>query len=156
MAISLDETDVALLRALQEDADRANVELARLIGLSPPATLNRVRRLKASGVLTGIHARVDAAAAGFPLQVYVSVTLGRHTEAVEARFTATVRALPQVVSADWVAGETDALLRLVARDLGDLQQALAALATKGGAERVVTLLRMQEIKPPSPLPLESG
>ena len=52
MALSLDVIDVRLLTALQADADRPNVELARLVGLSPAATLNRVRRLKESGVNT--------------------------------------------------------------------------------------------------------
>ena len=45
MAIALDEIDVRLLRELELDADRPNVELARIVGLSPAATLNRVRRL---------------------------------------------------------------------------------------------------------------
>ena len=34
MAVELDEIDVKLLTALQADADRTNVELARLVGLS--------------------------------------------------------------------------------------------------------------------------
>ncbi len=49
MAISLNEIDIALLTALQEDADRTNVELARLVGLSPAATLNRVRQAQGVG-----------------------------------------------------------------------------------------------------------
>ena len=65
-----------------------------------------------------------------------------------------MRRLPQVVQADWVAGETDALLSVVARSISDLEQVLLALSAKGGAMRVVTLLRMREMKPPSPLPLE--
>src|SRR5262245_46014487 len=39
MAVDLDEIDVQLLAQLQLDADRTNVELARLVGLSPAATL---------------------------------------------------------------------------------------------------------------------
>src|SRR6266567_92458 len=61
MAVSLDEVDVQLLTALQEDADRTNVELARLTGLSPAATLHRVRRLKESGVIRVIRADADPA-----------------------------------------------------------------------------------------------
>jgi len=38
MSAQLDEIDVQLLAELQADADRTNVELARLIGLSPAAT----------------------------------------------------------------------------------------------------------------------
>src|SRR5438132_14141860 len=78
MAFSLDDVDVRLLTALQEDADRTNVELARLAGLSPAATLHRVRRLKESGVIRIIAAQVDPAAAGFPLRVYVTASLARH------------------------------------------------------------------------------
>src|SRR3954452_18880289 len=86
MAFALDEIDVRLLHELEVDADRSNVELARLVGLSPAATLNRVRRLKESGVIRRITARLDAAAAGFTLQVYVTVTLGLHDEASNRRF----------------------------------------------------------------------
>jgi Lrp/AsnC family transcriptional regulator, leucine-responsive regulatory protein len=153
MAISLDELDVQLLNALQEDADRTNVELSRLVGLSPTATMHRVRRLKASGVVAAISARLDANVAGFPLRVFVQLTLGRHTEAAERRLGEVVAGLPQVTQADWVAGETDALLSVVARDVEELQRTLMVLSSRGGATRVVTLLRMREMKPPSPLPV---
>src|ERR671916_191248 len=115
MALSLDEIDVRLLHELQRDADRPNVELARLVGLSPAATLNRVRRLKESGVIRAIAARLDSAAAGFSLQVYVLVTLARHEEAAAKRFRETVLALPQIIAADEVTGDVDAVLMVVSR-----------------------------------------
>src|ERR1035441_8213833 len=77
MAVQLDDVDITLLTALQEDADRTNVELARLAGLSPAATLHRVRRLKEAGVIRIISAQLDPAAAGFPLQGYGTGTLAR-------------------------------------------------------------------------------
>ena len=85
MAQELDLIDIQLLQELQADADRSNVELARLVELSPAATLHRVRRLKESGVIRAITARLDAAAAGFALQVYVAVTLQRHDDATHRR-----------------------------------------------------------------------
>ena len=156
MPLSLDEIDVRLLAELEADADRANVELARLVGLSPAATLNRVRRLKESGVIRRISARLDSTAAGFPLQVYVLVTLARHEEAAAQRFTKTVRALPQIIAADEVTGDVDALLMIVSRDVAELQGVLVLLSTQGGATRLVTLLRLRELKPSSPLPLAAG
>jgi len=153
MALLLDEIDVRLLNELQQDADRSNVELARLVRLSPAATLNRVRRLKESGVVRAISARLDSAAAGFALQVYVLVTLGRHDEAANRRFQDAVVKLPQVIAADWVTGEVDAILMAVARDVAELQRVLLRLST-GGGTRLLTLLRLEELKPSSPLPLE--
>jgi DNA-binding Lrp family transcriptional regulator len=152
MAVQLDEIDVTLLTALQEDADRTNVELARLAGLSPAATLHRVRRLKESGVIRIISAQLDPAAAGFPLQVYVTATLARHDPRSSRVFDDMILALPQVIAADNVAGETDYLLTVVARDVAELQEVLASLAARGG-QRLVTYLRLAEIKPPSRLPL---
>jgi Lrp/AsnC family leucine-responsive transcriptional regulator len=153
MATSLDPIDVRLLTELQLDADRPNVELARLVGLSPAATLNRVRRLKESGVVRRVTARLDSTTAGFPLQVYVAVTLVRHDDAGHRRFHKCVNELAEIISADWVTGETDALLMVVARDVEQLQRVLSALSTRGGAQRLITLLRLEELKPASPLPL---
>src|SRR5688500_1956910 len=152
MAVKLDDIDLLLLRELQEDADRTNVELARIVGLSPAGTLNRVRRLKETGVVRRITARLDPAQAGFPLQVYLSVTLARLDPRANRSFEETVRAMPQVIAADWVAGEIDAMLLVVARDVPDLQQVLVRLSTRG-AQRLTTLLRLEEIKPASPLPV---
>jgi Lrp/AsnC family transcriptional regulator, leucine-responsive regulatory protein len=153
MAIALDSIDIRLLDELQHDADRANVELARLVGLSPAATLHRVRRLKESGLVRGVTARLDSTEAGFALQVYVEVTLNRHDEGSHRRFENAVRAMPEVISADWVSGEIDAMLMVVAREVAELQRVLIRLSTRGGAQRVTTLLRLEELKPASPLPL---
>ena len=138
MAVELDEIDVRLLTALQADADCTNVELARLVGLSPAATLHRVRRLKESGVIRIISAQVDPVAAGFPLQVYVTASLSRHDARSTRIFDDQIRALPQIIA--------------VARDVADLQEVLASLATRGG-QRLITYLRLAEVKPPSRLPV---
>jgi Lrp/AsnC family leucine-responsive transcriptional regulator len=156
MAVLLDLIDVSLLEALQLDADRSNVELARLVGLSPAATLNRVRRLKQSGVISHVVARLDPTLAGFPLQVYVTVTVQSHDDAGHRRFEDAVRGMPEVISADWVSGETDAILIIVAREVAELQRVLIRLSTRGGAARLTTMLRLQELKPLSPLPLALG
>ena len=154
MALQLDSIDIRLLEELQNDADRPNVELARIVELSPAATLHRVRRLKESGIVSGVVARLDSAAAGFALQVYVSVALERHDDVAHLRFAQAVRAMPEVISADWVTGETDAVLMVVAREVAELQRVLVRLSTRGGAQRVTTLLRLEQLKPASPLPLE--
>jgi Lrp/AsnC family transcriptional regulator, leucine-responsive regulatory protein len=152
MAIQLDDVDIQLLNELQIDADRTNVELARAVGLSPAATLYRVRRLKESGVIRIICAQLDPDAAGFPLRVFVTATLARHDPRSTRVFDDLIRAMPQIISADNVAGEMDYLMSVVARDVAELQEVLVALSTRGG-QRLVTYLRLAEIKPPSRLPL---
>ena len=111
-----------------------------------------MRWLKESGVIRIISAQLDPAAAGFPLQLYVTATLSRHDPRSSRIFEDQVRALPQIIAADNVAGEMDYLLTVVARDVAELQEVLASLATRGG-QRLVTYLRLAEVKPPSRLPL---
>jgi Lrp/AsnC family transcriptional regulator, leucine-responsive regulatory protein len=155
MALSLDLIDLELLKQLQTDADRTNVELARIVGLSPAATLHRVRRLKSSGIVRAVVAELDATEAGFPLYVYLLVTLQRHDDAGHRKFVNAVRAMPEVIQADSVSGEIDAILVVVAREVAELQRVIMRLSTRAGAIRITTLLRLEELKPASPLPLGS-
>ena len=152
MAIKLDEIDIQLLTELQVDADRTNVQLARLTGLSPAATLHRVRTLKESGVIRIVQAQVDPSLAGFPLQVFVMAALSRHDPRSTDIFENHVRSLPQVITSDNVAGEYDYILAVVARDVTELAQVLTSLSGRGG-QRMVTYLRLAEVKTPAPLPL---
>ena len=84
--------------------------------------------------------------------MYLTATLTRHDPRSSRIFEDEVRALPQIIAADNFADETDYLLTVVARDVADLQEVLASLATRGG-QRLVTYLRLAEVKPPSRLPL---
>jgi Lrp/AsnC family transcriptional regulator, leucine-responsive regulatory protein len=82
----------------------------------------------------------------------VAATLSRHDPRSSIVFEDHIRSLPQVIAADNLAGETDYLLSVVARDVAELQQVLASLSARGG-QRLVTSLKLAEVKPPSPLPL---
>jgi DNA-binding Lrp family transcriptional regulator len=155
MAVSLDEIDIHLLTLLQTDADVTNVDLARSVGLSPAATLHRVRHLKETGVIRSITAHLDPAASGFALTVYVAATLNKHDPRASNAFEDMLRSMPQVIAADLVAGEMDYLITLVTRDVAELQQVLTQLAVRGG-QRLSTYLKLQEVKPWSALPLGSA
>jgi DNA-binding Lrp family transcriptional regulator len=99
-----------------------------------------------------ITAQLDPAAVGFPLHMYVAATLGRHDPRSTRLFEDHLRSVPQITAADNVTGEMDYLLTVVARSVVELRDVLAALAARGG-QRLVTYLRLDEIKPPSRLPL---
>ena len=131
-----------------------NVDLARSVGLSPAATLHRVRHLKETGVIRSITAHLDPAASGFALTVYVAATLNKHDPRASNAFEDMLRSMPQVIAADLVAGEMDYLITLVTHDVAELQQVLSQLAVRGG-QRLSTYLKLQEVKPWSALPLGS-
>ena len=71
MAVDLDDTDWAIIGQLQQEARTSLSELGRRVKLSPSATTERVRHLEALGVITGYHASVDLAKAGYPVLAIV-------------------------------------------------------------------------------------
>ena len=81
----LDATDWALVRALQDDARTSNRELAAAVHVSPSTSSERVRGLKADGVIRGYHADVDLGALGRHVQALTAITIRPPTrEIIEA------------------------------------------------------------------------
>jgi Lrp/AsnC family transcriptional regulator, leucine-responsive regulatory protein len=151
MQVPIDEIDCAILEQLQATGDLANVELARRVGLSAAATLRRVQRLREAGVLEDARATVSAEHLGLPVEAYVLVTLAAHGARSEATFARELAGMPNVVWADSVAGDDDALVHVVAATPAELHRLLLALK-RAGASHVRTILRLQTIKPRSPIP----
>lgn len=69
----LDDFDRRILGALARDAEQSFAQLGAQVGLSAPAVHERVKRLKASGVIKRIVAVVDGAAVGKALLAYLHV-----------------------------------------------------------------------------------
>jgi Lrp/AsnC family transcriptional regulator, leucine-responsive regulatory protein len=67
----LDDIDWQLVVALQQQGRASFRELGQLVGLSPPATAERVRRLEEAGVITGYRAQVDVRKLERPLLVHI-------------------------------------------------------------------------------------
>lgn len=68
--LDLDEVDMAILRALQEDArNNTNADISGMVGVSPSTIGNRINRLEGEGVIKGYRPDIDYELAGFPLRV---------------------------------------------------------------------------------------
>jgi Lrp/AsnC family leucine-responsive transcriptional regulator len=69
----LDKLDVAILKALVENARVPVKTLAGRIGLSSPSTAERIRRLEEAGVIEGYSARLNPSALGLPVAVLMRI-----------------------------------------------------------------------------------
>jgi DNA-binding Lrp family transcriptional regulator len=117
---ALDATDRALLRALQDDARQTNRELAAAVHVSPSTSSERVRALRAEGVIRGYHADIDFGALGRHVQALTAVTIRPPTrENVEA-FRRWVAGLPELVGVFVVSGASDFLLHVAVPDTNAL------------------------------------
>jgi len=150
----IDETDRRILRELQKDGRIANVELAQRVGIAPTSTSDRVRRLIASGIITGFTARIDPQAIDLDMLVFVEVLLDKTTDDIFERFSEAARRSPEVLECHLVAGGFDYLVKARVRDMPAYRQFLSdVLHSLPGVRETRTYAVMEEVKAEAPLPL---
>jgi DNA-binding Lrp family transcriptional regulator len=151
---TLDATDRKLLRLLQRDGRATNVQLAKAANLSESACLRRVRGLEEKGVISRYAAVIDERAVGLPLSVFVTVTLASLAAPALAAFEKAIRAVPEVAECYLMTGGSDYLLRLVVRDVEDLERVHShALTRIEGVTRISSSVAMRTVVKRAELPL---
>lgn len=123
----MDATDLAILRALEEDARLPYVEIGERVGLAASSVHDRVRKLERTGAIRGYRADVDLERAGRPITAFVSLALRPESP---SNIAALVAEFPLVQSCYSVAGDHSYVLVVRAPDTGALEYLLDALRGK--------------------------
>jgi DNA-binding Lrp family transcriptional regulator len=148
----LDDTDLTLLRELRADGRTTNAQLAARAGVAPSTALTRTRALRERGVVRGVHADVDPARVGRPLQVIIAVRLHGHTQAHVDSFRALAPTLPGVLQVFHVAGQDDYLIHLAAASADAVRAIILGRITKHPAVRSTqTHLLFEHLRGAGPL-----
>lgn len=121
MPLDLDVIDWRILRELQTDGRMTNVALAARVGLSAPPCLRRVRALEQAGLIDGYTVLLDEPALGFSLTAFAMVGLHNQAEPDLRAFENLVLGWDIVREAHMLSGESDFMLKCVARDLTAFQ-----------------------------------
>ncbi|MBN8655808.1 MAG: Lrp/AsnC family transcriptional regulator [Anaerolineae bacterium] len=153
--IILDEVDKSLLRALQKDGRLSNVQLARKISLSPPATHSRLKRLEKEGYIRNYTVIVDPEKAGYDLQCFIQIGLQTPQSIQVDGFRNAMRKMPEVLDCYHITGEYDYILKVVLRNRKDLEHFIMnKISSIPGVARIHTNLVLAEVKSTMALPLE--
>ena len=144
----LDNFDLKLLNALQEDADRTAEELAEIIALSPSAIARRIRRLRESGAIARTIALLSAEIVDHRLRAIVRLQLHEHEQAADFNeFRTRLKARDEVQLCLEVSGSDDMLLLVACRDMAEFNAfADAELAASPIVRRYETSFVKKEIK----------
>lgn len=117
--MTLDDIDLDICEALQEDGRASYRDLGERVGLSAPAVRDRVRRLERRGVIVGYRAVVDYEAVGFPIQCIIRLN---EPLKAEGDIDAVLRDLPEVVEANRVTGSESHVVRAHVKTTGHLEE----------------------------------
>lgn len=142
--VELDEIDRKLLFLLADDPRVSQRQLAREVGMSPPAVGERIARLERQRVIRGYTTIVDWSALGYPGLVYIPMTLA--TDAVLSEILTELRSISELTELVVVTGSFDMIARFRIRDHAHLQALLLdRIWPIRGLQRIETFLSLGEV-----------
>jgi Lrp/AsnC family transcriptional regulator, leucine-responsive regulatory protein len=134
----LDEQDLIIVQALQEDARGTFADIGRRAGLSTSSVHERVKKLEQSGAIRGYRAVIDPEAVGLFVTALVSATPLDPTQPDDV--PERVLELPEVEACHSVAGEESYILKVRTRTTTDLEDFLRRLREKAGVRTRTTIV----------------
>lgn len=147
MNITLDSTDLAILRAMQQNAKLTTKELASAVHLTPTPVFERLRRLERQGVIKKYIALLDAEKLDRAFVVFCSVKLSRMNHDIALDFNRRINEIAEVTECYNISGDFDYLLKINVRDMASYQHILLhKLGTIESLGSVKSAFVMDEVK----------
>jgi len=151
----IDETDLRIIRELQSSSKITNAALAQRVGISPPSTLERVRKLEQSGIIMGYVALLDPNAISATIQAIVHVSLNHHSSAALAKAKECLAQFDEVLACWHTAGDEDFLLKVIVSDMPQYERFISEkLSTVPNIGKIRTAFVLSTVKQTTRIPIE--
>ncbi|XAZ21473.1 Lrp/AsnC family transcriptional regulator [Sinorhizobium sp. B11] len=132
----LDPTDIAMIEILQGDGRISVSELGRKVGLSQPATSERLKRLEERGIVSGYRAVVDPASVGLGMMAIIRLrTTHEHIKTCLKQFSE----MPEVIEVLRLTGEDCFHLKVIVPSPAELEGIVDAVARYGSVNTAIVL-----------------
>lgn len=146
----LDALDLALLTAMRDRPRTGILELSRVVGVARATAASRLDRMERAGVITGYGPEVDLAAAGYPVQAFVTLEIA---QGALDQLHRDLTAIPGVLEAYAVTGSGDIICRVAAATNSELQQTLLQLNGSAWVARSTSAVLLSTVIAPRAMPL---
>lgn len=153
MSVRLDQTDRNILAEMQRDAGQSLDEIARKVGSSKTPVWNRIRKMRAAGVMGTQTVVLDPEMLGFDACFFVLVRTSEHEADWQAKFLKALHNRPEVMEAHRLAGDIDYILKVRVQNARAYDVFYQALISEVKVNNITALLSMEEIKSTTQLPL---
>lgn len=150
----LDQTDLQILRQLQQDGRISNTRLSEKVNLSETPSWRRWKRLEEEGYIEEYRTVLNRRKLGFGVVVFTQVSFGRHDVELTDNFEKIVGELEWIQMCHCITGNVDYLLQLVARDLDEFSERITLLRRIPGVNAVQSHISVKEVKASARLPIE--
>lgn len=151
----LDRTDLNILDVLQRNGRIPMTELAEAVNLSTTPCSERVKRLEREGVIQGYYARVNPAALGKKLLVFLEIKLSAKSADVFEKVKQEIMHVPEVMECHLVSGDFDYLVKARLKEMNKYRQLLGEILQRLPASAESrSYIVMEEIKETLYLPTD--
>jgi Lrp/AsnC family leucine-responsive transcriptional regulator len=115
--VTLDKTDMEILRLLQENARITIKEISAKVHLSTTPVHERIKRMEESGVIRQYATLVDNTKINKGLMVICYVSLKQHSKNAGVEFIKSMHDFNEVVECFSISGEFDFMLKVICEDM---------------------------------------
>ena len=151
---NIDTVNKNILDILQENGSITNAELANQIGLAPATTLERVRKLENSGVISKRVALLNHKKVGKDTTAFIAISMAEHSTNALRRFNIEIQQMPEVLECYHIAGEEDYLLKVVVDNMQQYEKFLVQrLSEMSNLGKIRTLFVLSTVKYQTKIPL---
>lgn len=151
--IELDQTDIAILRLVQKDANLTNKEIAHQLHKSVATVHDRIKRLKELGYIKRFVAILDRKKINKGLIAFSQVLLHDHAASTLAAFEKEVVKFPEVMECFQMTGTFDFILRIATTDMDAYHIFYRKLAALPNITTVQSFFVLSETKSDTAYPL---
>lgn len=149
----MDETDLKILRCIQEFPQHSVTELAKKVGLSHTPCWRRLKHLEESGAIQGRAVILDPKFMGFDVSVLALVNLEIEDEKTFEAFEKAALDNPHIVECASVSGNSDYLLKVVVRSVTEYENILRkTLLRLPGVKGIHSQFVLKQVKNTTKLP----
>ncbi len=136
MGRSIDQTDWKLICELETDARQSFSELGRKVGLSQPATAERIKSLESTGIIRGYRVEIDRSKLGYAIEAFIRMdTDGEKCSGLQR----SISQVPEVLECHRVTGEGSYIIRAALQSVTHLEKLIDRLVPYGSPTTSIVL-----------------
>jgi len=152
MTHQLDQTDITILKHLQENGRAQRNTLAEIVHLSVPSVSERMRKLEERGLIKQYCTVLDAELFNFDITAFIFVEVDGSDN--YPKFVGKVIKEPEVLECHSITGDGSHILKLRTQNTSSFEKFLSKIQSWEGVKRTRSNIVLTSFKETRSLPIE--
>lgn len=141
--IILDGIDKIILNSLSDNARQSIAQIAKIVGVSPTAIHQRIRKLEESGLIAGSRMEFNPNVIGYSTIAFIGIYLDKSSS--YANVISSIKDIPEVIEAHYTTGNYAIFAKVLCKDNNHLMNVLnGSIQSIKGIIRTETIISLDQ------------